>query len=263
MNLQSVTAVPKEEIPIVEEPKEVDEAPIEKEEVVEPEEPKVPEKPTEPPPSHPRFNEVYGKMKSYERNLQERERDIEVLREHTFKLDQKLREVAEKGNVDNIPEPDPIADPDAHQKWRQWKNTRQEAAFQQNFEKARLANLIELESGIREDYDDVIKVAEREMQLNETKRKEVWGNKNPARAAYFLGKKLLDERKKQEKDEVDRMGRLDQGSVETNVSAAPPAPKAPEVSDDEKRIIRNLFPHITYKEAEKKYLEQRKHIRGK
>jgi hypothetical protein len=217
-----------------------------------------------PPPGHPRFDEVYGKWKKVERTLAEKEKDIEALREHTFKLDEALRKIKEEREDVDIPEPDPVVDPDAHKKWREFREHKVEQKFKDQSDKMRMANLIEIESGIHEDYDDVIKIADREMKRNSELSKTVWGSANPARAAYKLGKKIMDEQAKSEKEEeekskteeVERKKRIESSSVESG-SPTPVKQDEPKITDDEKRVIRNLFPHIPYKEAEKKYLAHR------
>ena len=238
-----------------------------------------PPKRTEPPPEHPRFGKVYGKMKKYERTLAEKEKDIEALREHTFKLDEAMRKLKEDKEDIDIPEPDPVVDPDAHKKWREFREHKQEQKYQESARKAELSSFIQIESGIHEDYDDVIKIADREMKRNPELAKQVWGSANPARAAYKLGKKTMAEQTKEEKadeeavkaeetkaaeakaakakaEEDDRKKRLDASSVETG--GLPPAKtSAPVVTEDEKRVIRNLFRDMPYKEAEKKYLANR------
>ncbi len=217
----------------------------------------------EPPAEHPRFKEVYGKMKHFERVLSEKDKDIEALREHTFKLDEELRK-AVKGRDDvSIPEPDVVTDPEGHKKWREFTDARRDKDYQDKLNQQKMAMLIEVESGIHDDYEECVKMADREMKINKKTNDEIWSSKNPARAAYKLGRKLMDDIKKSEKDEQDRSDRVKAGEVEGGGNPPPPKKDEPTVSDEERRVIRNLFPGMPYKEAEKKYLEHRKVLKGR
>jgi hypothetical protein len=213
-----------------------------------------------PSPDHPRFKEVYFKMKDHERELREREKDVEALRAHSEQLAAALQEIKESKKAEE-PEPDPVVDPEAYKAWHRHQIAKKDKEYQLQREKDRVASLIEIESGLHEDYDKAVKIAEREMARDPALKKKVWGSANPARAAYQLGRKSMDEAAQKEKDEQERQERLDAGDVHKD---NPPPPKTPDpdegLSAEEKRVIRNLFPQMEFKEAAKKYAEHKKLI---
>lgn len=216
-----------------------------------------------PPPDHPRFKEVYYKMKRFQEEAEERQKDVEALRAHTERMAAALEEV-KKTKAPEEPEPDPAADPEAYKTWHRHQLAKKEKEFSERREKDRVASLIEIESGLHpDDYDKAIKIAEREMARDASIKKKVWDSANPARAAYQVGRKYMDEAAQKEKDEKDRQERLESGDVHKD---NPPPPKSPaendELSSEEKRVIRNLFPEMEFKEAAKKYAEQKKLLAG-
>lgn len=214
----------------------------------------------DPAPEHPRYKEVYWRMKKNERELEERGKDVEALRAHSHELAAKLEEL-QKSKKTEEPEPDPIADPEAYKSWHKLQLAKKDKESQEALEKIRVSTLIEVESGLHEDYDKAIKVAEREMDRDPALKKKIWGAANPARAAYQLGRKAMDEAAKKDQEEQERQERLDAGDVHRD---SPPPPKTPEpeegLTDAEKRVVRNLFPQMEFKEAAKKYAEHKKAI---
>jgi hypothetical protein len=209
-------------------------------------------------PENPRFKEVYGKMKTYEAALSEREKDIEVIRAHNARLAARLDEI-EKNKADRKadPPPDPTVDPEGYKKWHEYELARKDKEYRDSLAAQRVQTMIEIEQGLHEDYAQVITAVEREMERDPKLKKEIWESPNPARAAYKYGRKKMDERQNAVKEETERQERLEQTKVER--ANAPAAPKEEAtVTDGEKRVIRNLFPDLPYKEAEKKYLTQKK-----
>jgi len=215
-----------------------------------------------PSPEHPRYKEVYWRMKKTERELEDRAKDVEALRAHSQQLAAKLEELAATKKSDD-PEPDPAADPEAYKAWHRLQLAKKEKEFSERSEKQRVATLIEIESGLHEDYDQAVKIAEREMNRDEALKKKVWASANPARAAYQLGRKAMDEAAQKDKDELERQERLDAGEVHKDSPAPPKTPNAEEdLTEAEKRVVRNLFPNMDFKEAAKKYAAQKKSLAG-
>lgn len=220
----------------------------------------------EPPPESPRFKEVYGNMKRYERALEEKDKDIEAMRAAMRQQATRLEEIERtKADKRQDPPPDPAIDPDGYKKWHEHELAKKDREHQQKSVQERLQMQIDLQMELHDDYAQMVGIAERDAARDPKIQKEIWGSDNPAKKAYQYGKRKMDELKKQEqeveekaKSEEDRQKRLQQGAVEGG-GFAPSAKKEEAVSDDERRVIRNLFPNLPYKEAEKQYLANRKH----
>lgn len=215
-----------------------------------------------PDPNHPRYKEVYWRMKKTERELEERAKDIEALRAHNERMAQAVEELKTVKKADD-PEPDAAADPEAYKAWSKLQLAKKDKEYQERLDKQRVATLIEIESGLHDDYDKAVKVAEREMSRDPALQKKVWGAANPARAAYQLGRKVMDEAAQKDKEEQERQETLDAGAVHKDSPAPAKTPaQEDELTDDEKRVVRNLFPGQDYKEAAKKYIAQKKALSG-
>jgi hypothetical protein len=215
-----------------------------------------------PSPDHPRFKEVYYKLKKAERDLEERGKDVEALRAHSNELAAAVAEM-KKVKASDEPEPDIATDPEGYKAWTKLQMTKKDREFQDNLAKQRLATQIEIQAELHDDYDEAVKIADREMVRDPALKKKVYESGNPAREAYRLGRKYMDDAAKKDKDEQERQERLDAGTVHKD--SPPPVKDAPpeeKLSDAEKRVIRNLFPDMEFKEAAKKYAETRKSMAG-
>ena len=88
---------------------------------LEPEAPETPEVETpepvvhEPPPDHPRFNEIYGKMKEFERQLDEKDQTLSAVIDHNKSLQESMDGLYDKVSVSE--RPDQIIDPEGYDKW--------------------------------------------------------------------------------------------------------------------------------------------------
>lgn len=213
------------------------------------------------PPDSPRFKEVYKKMKDYEKEREDLSKDLESIREHNAKLATKLQEI-EKTKADRVeePAPDPEVDPKAYKAWAEHQIARERKRRDEELEKIRMDNMIHIERGIHEDYDDVIKLAEREMKKDAALEKKIWGAQNPAREAYRLGRKILDDKKKSEEDETKRQENIDKSDLESPTPPPPSSPKESVLTDDEKRVARKLFNDQPPEKAYEVYLAQKKAI---
>lgn len=212
----------------------------------------------EPGPDHPRFKEVYWKMKKHEREAEESRKDMDALRAHNAQIAAALDDLKKnQARVPDEPEPDPAADPEAYKAWsrHQIEKVRREESEARKTD--RIATLIEIEAGLHDDYVKVVAIAEREMVGNPALKEKVWGESNPARAAYKLGRKIMDEAAAKDKDEIERQERLDAGAVEKPGAEGTPTPKEPDLTDDEKRVVKGLFRDMPFPEAVKKYKAQK------
>jgi hypothetical protein len=213
-------------------------------------------------PDSPRFREVYKEMKQLKDREKEREADIEIMRRHNQELEAKFTELSKQAKPAE-PAPDPETDPQGYKKWVELQQAQKEEEFEKRIQKERFANQVLDMADQHEDYDAVIKVAEREYLKDPELKKKVFSAWNPAREAYKLGKKIMDEQKKSEEDERKREENNEKGDV---LGGSPPPPaKSKEEEDgeltaDEKRAARMIMNNIAPAEAYKKYAEQKKLI---
>lgn len=216
------------------------------------------DKKNQPAPGSERWNEVYRKSKTMERMLTEKEKDIEALREHNKALEARMTDLETKKSLPEK-EPDPEVDPIGYKKWRDHKDAEKEREFERTRAQDRLDNQIEIQKEIHEDYVETVKMAERLMDRDAALRKKVYGSDNPPREAYKLGKKYMEDMEKVDIDEKEIKKAKEQAKAEGGSSESGESPsKEPELSDDQKRVARNLFPDIPFEEAKKKYKGQLK-----
>ena len=208
---------------------------------------------------NPRFKEVYGKMKAHERALEEKDKDIEALRDHTEQLASQLKKLQE-GKEDRKPEPEPDRElePEAHKKWKEIQDLKKQKAADDKEIERHLHMQIEVQREIHEDYQDAVKLAECDMKKDKELAKKIWGSDNPAKAAYKHGKAILGEKQKVETDEKERQERLKKGDVLRDGGEEGDDKDEVKLTDAQKRVIRNLYPDIPYAEASGRYIKSMK-----
>jgi hypothetical protein len=213
----------------------------------------------EPAADHPRFKKVYGRMKGLEREIAEKDKDIEALRNHSRDIITRLEEI-EKTKADRpTPKaPDPVADPDAYKAWVEADKLEQKKEFDKELARTRVETLIEVEAGLHPDYDEMVKIAERDSEKDPELKKKIWNSRNPARAAYQYAKSKAEEREKLDKDETERQQRIRNSGVERGGDPPPAASGSDKLGDDEVRVIKNLWPHLPFADAKKKYLANKR-----
>ena len=209
---------------------------------------------------NPRFKEVYKKSKDLERAMAEKEKDIDAMREHVLKMERKLSEVAEKQAERKLPpEPDKELDPEAHKAWVKVRDAEAETKREKREQEKEVQLAIRIVSAQYDDYEDVIKVAEKHMAKNQDDAKKVWADpvQAPARA-YRLGKKLMEDKNKvseQEKaEEAARLKRIKSGELLEDGGEGGGGDEEPELSPEQVRVIKNLYRDIPYAEAKKRYI---------
>jgi len=176
-----------------------------------------------PPPTHPRFQKVYGRMKSLERELEERDNELRELR--------KLRQAAESRNSqDADPEPDIEADPKAYKEWtkRRLESTKAELASQISTEKLNLQ--MEMMRTVDEKFDSYMKRIVPDLKRDEALRNRIMGSANPPREAYKYAKQ-------KEKAEQDGLDGLDMDGTDLS---PPPARRRTVLSREEQRVARSF-----------------------
>jgi hypothetical protein len=216
-----------------------------------------------PPPNSPRWNEIYGKWKATEKRLQERDQDVEAMREHNAKMEARLAALEHtKADRPAEPEPDPAVDPDAYKKFHEMRRLKEREEWEKQRALDRHETQVEMQKEIHgeEEYLAKIKIAERDMTKDAELKKKIWGSPNPAKAAYQYGKQRAQEMEKQEQEQEEREKTKKQTAVEPvgDGGAEEGEKKEDRLTDQEIRVCRNLFPEIPLEEAKKKYLKQKK-----
>ena len=212
---------------------------------------------------HPRFKEVYAKMKDHERALSERDKDIEAMREHVQKMERQVAEIKEKKADKALPEePDPIVDPEGYKAWNKLRRAEDEKKSAQREYERELHLAIGIVSSQHDDYDDVIKVAQKEMSKDAELRGKIWADPvmAPGRA-YKLGKKIMDEKQKAADAEKDRKERLEKDELLKDGGEGGGEDEV-KLTEAEKRVVRNLYPDMAFKDAEKRYIASKKSLGG-
>lgn len=214
----------------------------------------------EPPPNSPRWNEVYNKMKHAQAKVDEQAKDIDALRSHSQKLSARLEEIADK-KADKGPEPrpDPATDPEAYAKWVDLQYKLKEEKAEKERVVQRLEDKRDMAEAMFDDYNEVVKAAERDMERDPALKKTIWSQPNPFIAAYkYADKKRKTMTQEDEEKERVRKENQDKGHVEGGGAPEGEEEEAPELDEQEQRVIRNLWPELKPEEAKKKYLASRK-----
>lgn len=232
-----------------------------------PEEDAEPKKPKGdgPPVDSPRWTEVYGRWKDTERKLQERDQDVDALRDHNRALEERLNRVEiSKADKTMEPEPDPEVDPAGYKKWVDHQRAKDKQAFDRQREIDRHETQVEIQKELHPDYLEMIKVAERDMAKDKDLRAKIWGSGNPAKAAYEHAVKKTAKETEDEKEDVRREKAKQQTDTEGAGEEAAESQDAEEdkLSEAEQRVVRNLFPDLKPDEARKKYQKQKKAMGG-
>lgn len=179
---------------------------------------KAPEKP-EPPPDHPRFKEVYGKMKDLERKLsakdQEYQETLKGIQEHNRMLAESIGKIED--GLEDQNRPDPTVDPEAYEKHVVKKIERKLATVKSESKPepkktipddvARIAEQADAMAEVFDDYEDVVREVMPKIQADQELAAKIFNTKNPPAALYKYGMEL-------KKKSQDRAAALDQGYVE-------------------------------------------------
>jgi hypothetical protein len=217
----------------------------------------------EPPPEHPRFKEIYGKMKNYEREIEafkikdsETSEALKIVQAHNKALMEAVTGFEDK--FSDINKPDPELDREGYEKWIIDKAKREALRDQGTKPKEEppppvkkgKVDMREIEyAGEHEDYYDVINTIREEVQKNPNVSTQIWNSTHPFEAAYKYGK-AKQKREAQRKKALD-----DQGFVEGN-NPPPPETKVT-LSNEEKRAAKMLGV------SEEAYAKQKKFIESK
>lgn len=216
-----------------------------------------------PPPGSARWNEVYGKWKATERKLEERDRDVEAIREHNRALENRLNQLeVKKADRPAEPEPDPAVDPDAYKKWHEMKRLQEKQEWDKQRAIDRHETQVEMQKELKgeEKYMAMIKIAEKDMAKDPELKKKIWGSPNPAKEAFKYGEKRAIEMEEKDREEASRETAKRQTATEPDNGGGGEPEEKPEskLTEDEVRVCKNLFPDMKLEDAKKKYIKQKK-----
>lgn len=145
----------------------------------------------EPPPDHPRFKEIYGKMKEYERGIAEKDKDILAIKEHNKALQEALDKIEDR-DIETA-RPDPVEKPEEFVKWieakvkRDYEKEQRAKAATPVTNDPKLNMQIIAASTIYADYNDMVKEVQSDIDNDPILRNQIWGSPNPPIAAYKYG----------------------------------------------------------------------------
>jgi len=204
----------------------------------------------EPAPDHPRFKEIYGKMKVFERQIAEGEETNKEMAEHNKALSDALERLGKvEDGIAESNRPDPLHDPEAHEKWLEEKITRKvlkdtKPAVQSTPTPAKDPFIDAQEKVLAEVYPDYYEhadVAMADMKGDVLLQKEILGAANPPLAAYKYSIA------KKERADANRNTGLDQGHVEGG-EFSPGRPGGGELTPAEKKAAEKFgISHKDYK----------------
>lgn len=212
----------------------------------------------EPPPKNERWNQVYFRMKDAERRLSEKEKDIDAIRSHNKKLEESLEELkVQKADKSAEVPPDPAIDPDGYKQWHEFQIKRKDREFDIRVNQIRLESMIETQRDLHDDYDEMAQVAERDIDRNPELKDKIWKSANPAREAYKYAKGKMEQFKKENKEEEDRILNVQKASGTEGNTPPASTPKEPKLNDEEQRVVRRMWPELPFKDAAQKYINQK------
>lgn len=215
-----------------------------------------------PPADHPRFREIYAKMKGLERDLGSKNKDIESLKEHNKALRESMDTIED--HFDEANRPDPVDNPVEFADWVQKKTERD---IKRNLESNRenkidtspatgvsisedIKTQIIVQESLHDDYGEVVSSVQEEIDNDSALRHEIWSSPNPPAAAYAYGVKRKNSLLKGREDKLSR-GYAEGGS------APPPADNGNKPTAEQERMANLLGVPI------KNYMKQVEQINKK
>lgn len=205
-------------------------APVENDAVATPVENDIQEQNGKLPPldQHPRFKEVYGKMKNLEREMEntkkmlaDKDTSLEAIRKHNEALNKTLEKFEERFDAYDVKnKPDPMEDPEGYHAWayaKAMRDVRKEMDKRDkpptppvdNVNNPRLAIQEEVVASMHDDYYEAMEEVKRDMAKDSVLRNEIFGAANPPAKAY----KYWQDKKA--KADSDKQQKIDQGYVES------------------------------------------------
>ena len=186
---------------------------------------------------HPRFKEIYGKMKTFERGMEDKDKQINDLKTHNMSLDKALNNIDLK--VSETTRPDPADNPEEYEKWLMDKvmkslitetktplSTMEVSKEKTPVVDQRILMQEYAMAAMHDDYYDVLKIVGDEMKTNEFLREEIITHTNPPKKMYEYHTRLMQQKEKN----VDS-SRMESGGYDT---------KSNKLSEDQKSMAANL-----------------------
>ena len=203
-----------------------------------------------------RIDEIYGKMKTMERDLVQSQEEKAIIKAHHDDLQALMSKVdtLEDKVADGKERPDPVDSPDEYDAWIMDKVERKQKQIKPEDKKTDTDILPrdgskEMEAAmaaVHDDYYGVITDVNKAMANNPALEKEFWATPNPYQAAYKWWKK----KEKQAKGERDDL--IDQGDIEGG--GTPPVDDKTAPTAEQKHVAKILGISI------EKYMKQQKDI---
>jgi hypothetical protein len=216
----------------------------------------------EPAEGSPRWNEVYGKWKDSERQIEAMQADMEAIKEHNKALSEAMVSVEDKSA--EINKPDMIEEPEKYEEWLTDKITRKLRGVQRNTP-AEATNPVNPQANARlqaqeqamwadhADYYDVASKVMQEMKVNPALNMRIRGADNPARELYNYHQEKQGIKKEQTKENLSK------SYVETDNSPPPPAPQG-KLTDQQRRVANALGISEDNYKKQLEYLEKESEV---
>lgn len=204
-----------------------------------------------------RFNEVLKQRDEQRKKAEEHEKELDAMRETVLKMERRLQEVAEKKADKQLPpEPDKDIDPEAHKAWVKLRDAEREKEREKKDMEKEVQLAIRIVSAQYDDYEDVVKLAEKHMAKHPEEAKKVWADPVQAPAkAYRLGKKLQEEANKVKDEEAARLKRIKAGETLEDGGDGSGDEDEVELSPEQERVIKRLYPDEDFATAKKRYIK--------
>jgi hypothetical protein len=152
-------------------------------------------KKSEPPEGSKRWNEIYYKMKEFERQLEEKDKTLEAVIDHNRSLQESMDGLYDKVSASD--RPDPITDPEGYDKWildrarrevQKGSKPKNEKAVKATPEKIDKVNQqVGIMRSLYDDYDQVTSLAKEFINKDPVKKNDIAFSDNPPRALYEYG----------------------------------------------------------------------------
>lgn len=164
----------------------------------------------EPPVESPRWNEIYGKMKDFERQLDEKDQTLKAVVDHNKSLQDSMDGLYDKVSVTE--RPDQIIDPDGYDKWildqavRKIKKEQPAPAVETKAKTNPMMEQVKLLQGMHKDFNQVAAFANEIVEKDPLKKNEIRFSDNPPRALYEYGLKLKSDLEAKRKKNISQAG---------------------------------------------------------
>ena len=222
----------------------------------------------EPAPDHPRFKEIYGKMREGERQLASLQEQItskdetfNTIIEHNQELQKTLDSI--HGKLSDKERPDPIDEPEAYDTWMMEKIERKQRTVAaptspptqtptQPLTQDRLNIQEDIMRSVYDDYDTMVTTVQDDIKADPILRNEIFTSPNPAKKAYEYAKEKAG-RTAGERNALDSQASLEGGTT------SPDAARQITLTPEQEKAAKAMEMFGVKRED---YIKQLKHIQG-